>query len=89
MEKTAHEVETTRELILAELEEARQIAKKARNGSAMAMASLGKAKVQGLIVDRREVGEVGAFTSMTDEELLEEAKKRAAALGLPPPETQH
>ena len=55
----------------------------------MAMAALGKAKVQGLIVDRREVGEVGAFTSMTDEELLEEAKKRAAALGLPPPETQH
>ena len=85
MEKTAHEVETTRELILAELEEARQIAKKARNGSAMAMASLGKAKVQGLIIDRREVGEVGAFTSMTDEELLEEAKKRAAALGIIPP----
>ena len=48
------------------------------------MASLGKAKVQGLIVDRREVGEVGAFTSMTDEELLEEAKKRAAALGIFP-----
>ena len=44
----AHEVETTRELILAELEEARQIAKKARNGSAMAMCSLGKAKVLGI-----------------------------------------
>ena len=70
---------------MAELEEARQIAKKARNGSAMAMASLGKAKVQGLIVDRREVGEVGAFTSMTDEELLEEAKRRAEALRFHPP----
>ena len=76
-EKTSHEVETTRELILAELEEARQIAKKARNGSAMAMASLGKAKVQGLIIDRREIGDVGDFTNKTDEELMEEAKQRA------------
>ena len=80
-----HEVETTRELILAELEEARQIAKKARNGSAMAMASLGKAKVLGLIIDRREIGDVGAFDNMTDEELVEQAKKRASALGLPAP----
>ena len=46
--------------ILGELEEARQIAKKARNGSAMAMCSLGKAKVQGLIIDRRETGDSGA-----------------------------
>ena len=84
-EKTSHEVETTRELILAELEEARQIAKKARNGSAMAMASLGKAKVLGLIIDRREIGEVGSFDNMTDEELVEQAKKRASALGLPAP----
>ena len=67
----AHEVETTREKILGELEEARQIAKKARNGSAMAMASLGKAKVQGLIIDRREVGDVGSFDGKTDEELME------------------
>ena len=48
-----------------------------------------KAKVCGLIIDRREIGEVGAFTGMTDEELMEEARKRAAALGLSPPETQH
>jgi len=86
LEKSAREVEVTREKILADLEEARQVAKKARNGSAMAMASLGMAKVQGLIIDRREVGDVGAFTSMTDEELLAEARKRAEALGLPPPD---
>ncbi|MGB8445956.1 MAG: hypothetical protein WCE32_16415, partial [Pseudolabrys sp.] len=85
----AHEVETTRELILGELEEARQIAKKARNGSAMAMASLGKAKVQGLIIDRREIGDVGAFDNMTDDELIEEAKKRAEKLGLPPPNSHY
>jgi hypothetical protein len=70
---------------LGELEEARQIAKKARNGSAMAMASLGKAKVQGLIVYRREVGVIGSFDGKTDEELMEEAKRRAEALGIIPP----
>ena len=50
----------------------------------MAMATLGKAKILGLVIDRREVGEVGAFDHMTDDELVEEAKKRAAALGLSP-----
>ena len=69
---------------MAELENARQVAEKARNGSAMAMATLGKAKILGLIIDRREVGDVGAFDHLTDDELVEEAKKRAAALGLPP-----
>ena len=42
-------------------------------------------KILGLIIDRREVGDVGAFDHLTDDELVEEAKKRAAALGLPPP----
>jgi len=70
---------------LGELERARQVAEKAKNGSAMAMATLGKAKILGLIIDRREVGDVGAFDNMSDDELLEEARKRAAALGLPPP----
>jgi hypothetical protein len=70
---------------LAELERARQVAEKAKNGSAMVMATLGKAKILGLIIDRREVGEAGAFDNMTDEQLIEEAKKRAEALGLPPP----
>jgi hypothetical protein len=88
----AIEVEYTREKLLAELENARSVAEKAKNGSAMAMATLGKAKILGLIIDRREVGEVGAFDSMTDEQLVEEAKKRSAALGLSSPdlpETQH
>jgi hypothetical protein len=46
---------------------------------------MGKAKILGLIIDRREIGEAGAFDHMTDEELLEHAKKQAAALGLPEP----
>jgi|RhiMetdeSRZDD1v2_1073273.scaffolds.fasta_scaffold3392457_1 hypothetical protein len=40
----------------------------------MVMATLGKAKILGLIIDRREVGEAGAFDNMTDEQLIEEAK---------------
>jgi hypothetical protein len=83
--KLTIEIEYTREKLLGELEHARQVAEKARNGSAMAMATLGKAKILGLIIDRREVGDVGAFDHLTDDELVEEAKKRAAALGLPPP----
>jgi hypothetical protein len=84
----AIEIEYTREKLLGELEQARQVAQDARNGSAMAMATLGKAKILGLIIDRREVAEVGAFDHMTDEELVEHAKKQAAELGLPDP-TKH
>jgi len=86
VERVAIEVEYTREKLLGELEQARQIAEQAKNGSAMAMATMGKAKILGLIIDRREVGEVGAFDNMTDEELIEEAKKRARRLGLAGPE---
>jgi phage terminase small subunit len=75
--------------LLDELEEARKLALKHRQPSAAVQATMGKAKILGLIVDRREVGEVGAFDHMTDEELMEEARNRAAALGLLPPETQH
>jgi hypothetical protein len=71
------------------LEEARQLALKHRQASAAVQASMGKAKILGLIIDRREVGNVGAFDDKSDEELMEEARKRAAALGLLPPETQH
>jgi hypothetical protein len=43
---------------------------------------MGKAKILGLIIDRREVGDVGAFDGLTDEQLVEEAAKRARALGI-------
>jgi hypothetical protein len=82
IEKVAIEIEYTREKLLVELEHARKVAEDARNGSAMAMATMGKAKILGLIIDRREVGEAGAFDSMTDEQLVEEANKRAKALGI-------
>jgi hypothetical protein len=39
-----------------------------------------------LIVDRREVGDAGAFDHMTDEELMQEAVKRARELGIAGPQ---
>ena len=43
---------------------------------------MGKARILGLVVDRREVGEVGAFDHMTDEQLMQEAMERGRRLGL-------
>lgn len=43
---------------------------------------MAKAKLLGLIIDRREVGDVGAFDHLTDEELMREAEKKARELGL-------
>jgi hypothetical protein len=41
----------------------------------------GKAKLTGLIIDRREVGSPGEFANMTDEELVEQARRQAQELG--------
>ena len=46
---------------------------------------MGMAKILGLIIDRREVSDVGPFDGFTDEQLVEEAAKRARALGLAGP----
>ena len=51
----------------------------------MATATLGKAKILGLIMDRREVGDVGAFDHLTDEELVALAAKKARELGIAGP----
>ncbi|MGA8954468.1 MAG: hypothetical protein WB503_03635 [Pseudolabrys sp.] len=53
--------------LLGELEEARQLALKLGQASAAVAATMGKAKIRGLIIDRREVGEAGAFDALTDE----------------------
>ena len=64
------------------LEEARRIAVSKENATGITAATIGKARVLGLIIDRREVGDVGAFDDMTDEELIREATRRARELGL-------
>jgi hypothetical protein len=71
--------------LLSELEEARQLALKLGQASAAAQCSMGKAKILGLIIDRREVGEVGAFDALTDEELIARATKKARELGIAGP----
>jgi hypothetical protein len=59
---------------LAELEEARVMAKKNGQPAAAVSASMGKAKLVGLVVDRKEVGAPGEFAdieNMTADELRE------------------
>ena len=46
--------QVTIDKVVDELEEARQIAKQSGNASAMVSATLGKAKVLGLVVDKQE-----------------------------------
>ena len=79
------QIEYTRDALLSELEEARKLALKRGQPSAAVQASMGKARILGLIIDRREVGDPGVFDDKTDEELIEEAKRRAERLGLPAP----
>jgi hypothetical protein len=83
--KTAREAEVTRDSLLTKLEKAFTVAEKAKNGSAMTMSVIGMARICGLIIDRREVGEVGAFANHTDEQLVSEIRERAQRLGLPAP----
>jgi hypothetical protein len=73
-ERTAAKAEVTRDSILAELEEARVMAKKNGQPAAAVSASMGKAKLVGLVVDRKEVGAPGEFAdieNMTADELRE------------------
>ena len=53
--------------------------------SAAVSATIGKARVLGLIIDRREVGDVGRFDGFTDEQLVKEAARLARSLGLAGP----
>ena len=85
MQKTISEVHYTREVLLAELEEARKMAIKKDQPSAAVSATIGKARVLGLIIDRREVGDVGRFDSWTDEQLVKEAARLARSLGIAGP----
>jgi len=80
--KVVQKIEYTRDNILAELEEARQMALELKNPSAAWASAMAKARILGLIIDRREVGDVGAFDSWTDEQLVKEAARLARSLGI-------
>jgi hypothetical protein len=85
MERGAARAEVTVASLLGELEEARQLALRLGQASAAVQCTMGKAKILGLIIDRREVGDVGAFDSWTDEQLVEEAARLARSLGIAGP----
>jgi phage terminase small subunit len=59
----------TEESILEELEQARQCALGERQSAAMVSASVAKAKLVGLMVERKEVGNAGDFQRMSEQEL--------------------
>jgi hypothetical protein len=84
-QRLTKEAEYTRERLLAELERAYEVGEAAESGSAMTSAVIAKARILGLIIDRREVGDVGAFDRLTDEQLVEEAARLARSLGFAGP----
>jgi hypothetical protein len=76
---------SARDSILAELEEARLYAIEWKQSSGAWQAAMAKAKILGLVIDRREVGDVGAFDGLTDEQLIEKAARLARSLGVAGP----
>jgi hypothetical protein len=68
----------TVDTILTEYEEARKLAVQQEKPEAMLNASEKKAKLVGLLVDRREVGNAGDFENLTDVgEILEKVRQEA------------
>ena len=84
-DKLVKNIDCSREKILAEIEQARLMAIDLEMPGAAWQASMAKAKIRGLIIDRREVGEAGAYDALTDDELVALAAKKARELGLAGP----
>ena len=82
----AARAEVTVVSLLNGLEEARKLAAEINQPSAAVAATLGKAKVAGLIVDRKEVGKPGDFEGMNVDELREYIAREIAALSIGVPD---
>ena len=67
---------------MKELDEDRELARQLKQPSTAIAATVAQAKLAGLIVDRKEVGQPGEFENMKAEELAEVLARNAAALGL-------
>jgi hypothetical protein len=78
----AARAQVTVESILNELEDARKQAAEINQPSAAVSAIVAKAKVAGLIVDRKEVGKPGEFESMNVDELREHVSRAIEKLGI-------
>jgi hypothetical protein len=82
LDRSAARAEVTVASLLNELEEARKLAAEINQPSAAVAATLGKAKVAGLIVERKEVGKPGDFEGMNVDELRDYITREAARLGI-------
>jgi phage terminase small subunit len=72
----------TAETILGELEQARLLALEMRQPGAMVAASMGRAKIAGLVIDKKEVGAAGEFDHMSNDELRAFIAQEAEALNI-------
>lgn len=80
-ERGAIRAEVTVASIIAELEEAREIAKTAAQASPMVAASMGKAKVAGILVERNEhTGKDGGPIQTEEVRARDEVSRRIASL---------
>ncbi len=72
LQAVARKADVTVESLTRELEEARQLGKKVKQPAAMAAASMGKAKLAGLLIDRhKHSGSIGTYdlSKLSDEQL--------------------
>jgi phage terminase small subunit len=67
--KTAERNEITVDDLVAELEEARKLAKDTQQTSTMVSATMGKGKLLGMIVDRKDITVHSQISAMSDDEL--------------------
>jgi len=84
-ENVVHKVEYSRDYLLDQLEAIRIDARAAGQSSAAVAAVMGQARILGVIIDRREVGDPGEFSEMSDAELVAKAAREARELGIAGP----
>lgn len=73
----------TADTIATELEEARQLAKQEGQSAAMVSATTAKAKLAGLLIERKEIGDAGEFARMSEQELRDFIADSTKATPLP------
>jgi phage terminase small subunit len=87
--KTAERNEITVDDLVAELEEARKLAKETEQTSSMVSATMGKGKLLGMIIDRKEITVHSQISAMSDDELsafIEEVDVDDDVYGIESPE---
>lgn len=68
-EAMAKRAEVTEESILDELEQARSLALQTEAPAAAVSATVAKAKLVGLMIERKEIGDAGEFKNMSEDQL--------------------